>query len=327
MAKKSEKKEIPASMADVAKALEAYAYKHGQDSIKTWNDWLEWLCGVFDWNNMKFGEEGGHPLVERFEWAQKDNPEFFAAMQSWLEYAFREMTTKGPTDAFGSIYENCFQSKGKADQNGQFFTPMHVCDLMAKVLGPQMPGEDGIIKYNDCAVGSGRMLVAAWGAADKYAKNYFEAGDLDATSVRMTALNMMVNGMVGTVHCQNALSHEWRFGYVVNACKVPFANDFAAIEFVGDEKEMAWKRERLLELMKDWNVGKYRPQEDGGEEGVGQEKTTSGQQQGDGGEQEAPVEAAGAREEPKTGEEAEEDENAPEAPPSDGGAVMQEELF
>lgn len=313
-------------MADVAKALEAYAYKHGQDSIKTWNDWLEWLCGVFDWNNMKFGEEGGHPLVERFKWAQKDNPEFFAAMQSWLEFAFRRMSTKGPTDAFGEIYENCFQSSGKASMNGQIFTPMHICDLMARVLGPQSPGEDGIIRYNDCCVGAGRLLIGAWGAADHYAKNYFEAGDLDATSVRMTALNMMVNGMVGTVHCQDALSREWRFGYVVNACKVPFANDFAALEYVGDEKAMAWKRARLLELMKAWNIGQFRPQEAGAEETVGQEKTTSGQQQERGDEPEAAEEAAGAREVSQTGEETREGENAPETTSRGGSAVVQDEL-
>lgn len=109
---------------------------------------------------------------------------------------------------------------------------------------------------------------------------------------------------------------------IVNYNRYAFANDFAAIEFVGDEKEMAWKKARLLELMKDWNVGKYRPQGSGAEEG----ETTSGQQQGDGGGREAAAEAAGEQEEQKTGEEAVEGENAPETPSRGGGAVVQDEL-
>lgn len=288
MGKKTEK-EVKPTMRAVADALERYAYRSGQDAIKTWNEWLEWLCVLFDIGKMDLAADGD-PLHARFEWGKKDNPDFFDAAAKWLDFSYRELQTRGPSDALGEIYEGCFQAKGKADSLGQFFTPMHICRLMAGVCGTPHESEDGIVHWNDPAVGSGRTLIAGWGAADKYAKNYFEGGDIDATSVRMTALNMMINGMVGTVHCQNCLSREWRFGYVVNACKVPFANNFAALEFVGDEKTMAFKRGRLLELMQDWDVGRYRPETDTKAAEAAETRVEAAGGEGGGGEADAPAE-------------------------------------
>lgn len=58
---------------------------------------------------------------------------------------------------FGLIYEEMYLSRGKASKTGQFFTPRSVSDLMAQIstLGSQDHG-----KVNDCAAGSGRLLLA-----------------------------------------------------------------------------------------------------------------------------------------------------------------------
>ena len=60
-------------------------------------------------------------------------------------------------DVFGILYEEMYLSRGKASKTAQFFTPQSISDLMARIsaLGA---GNHG--KVNDCAAGSGRLLLA-----------------------------------------------------------------------------------------------------------------------------------------------------------------------
>lgn len=250
---------IEKNMMEVARILNAFAYKNGKDQISTFNNWLQWLCGVFDINKMLKNESG---LAGVFASAKNDNEAYFEAMSNWIDIFNEGVMKNGAWDSFGAIYENCFQSKSKADAMGQFFTPSSVSDLMAKIVAANdvvRRDENGIASYYDCACGSGRTLVSAWKECNKYAKNFFMGGDLDISSVNMCALNFMINGMVGAVERRNALSMEWYGGYIVNACKVPLANDMCGLQWYDDEKEFLRAIQTTKSMMKYWNIEQYDP--------------------------------------------------------------------
>ena len=238
-------------------ALEEYIRKTKKDGISVWNEWLAWCCKVFEWD--KINRAGG--LIQRFEECQRDNEYFFRAMLGWFEVTYREIRMKGAYDAFGYLYEEFYQSSHKSNSLGQFFTPMGICELMAEsILGDKCtkPSEE-VVTYNDCACGSGRTLLAAWERADKYNRNFFVAGDVDTTSVQMCALNFMIHGMVGAVEKKDTLTQEFFYAYIVNSCKVPYANNFACLQYYDDEVEYNKALKVLEHHLKNWNCIKYRP--------------------------------------------------------------------
>ena len=74
-------------------------------------------------------------------------------------------------------------------------------------------------------------------------------------------MNFMVNGMIGYVEQRDALTQNWSYGYIVNACKVPYANNSCCLQKFTDEHKFIAAQNVLIHLMKDWDVGKYRPKE------------------------------------------------------------------
>jgi Type I restriction-modification system methyltransferase subunit len=242
---------------EIGKILDRYAYKNGHDGSSIWNEWLEWMCNAFEWQTIN--EKGFECSLLA---AKNDNEDYYLAMVSYFEFAYEKILADGGCDALGNIYENCYKSSYKASSTGQFFTPEHVCDMMALIVKSKDCNEDKIITHSDCCCGSGRLMISEWKFCDKYAKNLFAAGDIDDTSVHMSAMNFMVNGMVGYVEKRNALTQEWYYGYVVNACKVPFANNFCCLQKYTDENKFTQDVNRLYSLMNNWNVAKYRPSDD-----------------------------------------------------------------
>jgi type I restriction-modification system DNA methylase subunit len=96
-------------------------------------------------------------------------------------------------------------------QNGQFFTPEPVCELMAR-----FHGEPGTIRgqtVHDPACGSGRILLSF---AKTNPQNLFFGADNNNTCVKMTVLNMFLNRMQGEVAQMNSLSLEWYASWHIN---------------------------------------------------------------------------------------------------------------
>lgn len=246
----------------IADALSRYANKAGRDVITTWNDWLAWCCKVFEWKDMNAA--GGY--AKRFEECKKENPLFFEAMEKWLELSDKRIRVNGVFDAFGTLYEANYQSSFKASYNGQFFTPMSICEVMAKITTESnnkcIKPTDEVVTFNDCACGSGRTLLAAWTICDKYNRNLFYAGDLDSTSVYMCALNFLIHGMVGAVEKRDALTRDWYFGFIVNACKVPFANNICCLQYFDEEEEYKKNLRGLEANARAWNCICFRPKEE-----------------------------------------------------------------
>jgi type I restriction-modification system DNA methylase subunit len=105
-------------------------------------------------------------------------------------------------DCFGDFFMEHI-SYGKARQ---FFTPEHICELMALVTcGEIRDGE----RIADPCCGSGRNLMAA----TKINRNaMFYGADIDRTCAMMCLVNMCLNGMFGEVACMNTLTNQFFSG-------------------------------------------------------------------------------------------------------------------
>lgn len=107
---------------------------------------------------------------------------------------------EGLHDALGDI----FMEHLSFGRNGQYFTPQPLCDMMTQLTFHQQdikPGQS----VNDCACGSGRMLLAA----AKLSKELrFYGSDIDLTCVKMATVNLALNNLRGEISWANPLTME-----------------------------------------------------------------------------------------------------------------------
>lgn len=93
-------------------------------------------------------------------------------------------------------------------KNGQFFTPMHICDLMARINNPHNETH----RILDPTCGSGRMLMAM-AKLNRFAKFY--GADNDQNCAKMAVINMCLNGMYGEISWMDSLSNHWFGGWKI----------------------------------------------------------------------------------------------------------------
>jgi len=126
-----------------------------------------------------------------------------------VDYYQRRAESGGWVDGLGEFFEE-HNGKFGRDALGQFFTPTHICDLMAQVSG----AENGNVL--DPAAGSGRCLIALDRLQyDNRLKNFYVAADIDARCVKMCTINMALYGMKGAVIHMDSIKMEIFDGYRV----------------------------------------------------------------------------------------------------------------
>lgn len=117
-----------------------------------------------------------------------------------------------PIDVLGDIYENLYLIKKGA---AQFFTPIEICKVMAKMTIDKNSSEKaieerGYVSVSDPACGSGRNLYAAYSELlDKGINNnkiLLEGDDLDLTCCCMTYIQLSLMGANAIVHHQDTLT-------------------------------------------------------------------------------------------------------------------------
>lgn len=111
-------------------------------------------------------------------------------------------------DALGDFY----QAEISHGDNEQFFTPIHICDLMAEMTITEQNAKE---QQNilDSACGCGRTLLAGAKAMDKYGRARevgFVGVDIDERCVLMTIFNLCINTLQGEVVLGNALTDEYQ---------------------------------------------------------------------------------------------------------------------
>jgi hypothetical protein len=135
-------------------------------------------------------------------------PKMFAQLTCEME---QRVGSDIGNDVLGDYYEQHLYRKGAA----QYFTPWPVCSLIAKstIDIVDMHATREPLRILDPTCGSGRMLLAA--ARENGPEHEYYGIDIDNTCVRMSAINMFLNGIFHSeVMCSDALSaDEFRGSY------------------------------------------------------------------------------------------------------------------
>ena len=162
------------------------------------------------------------------EIASKMEPETlssYARMFALLYMATREHTDD-PCDILGDIYH---ELRLNNEWNGQFFTPDHICRLMAQLVNPvdELPDKEGPILINEPTCGSGTMIIGAvWAMKRKnfdfQHKSFFVAQDIDIRCVWMAYIQLSLYRIPAVVIHGNTLTmEEWSRWYTPYAL-LPF---------------------------------------------------------------------------------------------------------
>ena len=117
-------------------------------------------------------------------------------------------------DVLGEFYEQNLYRKGAA----QYFTPYPICTFIARATTGYIDANIARdpLRILDPCCGSGRMLLASAQANGK--DHEFYGIDIDPTCVKMTAINLFLNGMFHSeVMCGDALDpNDFRGSYKIS---------------------------------------------------------------------------------------------------------------
>lgn len=192
------------------------------------NDFLDFLLDFFSVD--AYAGDMVHYQQHIIAHAQKE-PEFMALTLQWLDDVAKCMDRGQWLDAFGELYEEMYLSRGKAAKTGQFFTPRSVSDLCAGIINGRK--DNGTV--NDCAAGSGRLLLSHFMDVTKNDHSacrrfHYLAQDSDPVACKMCALNMMAHGMDAAVVCQDTLAMSApSVTYHINEVRYPFATPYYSV--------------------------------------------------------------------------------------------------
>lgn len=218
------------NMKEVIKLLEKHVYERQVDRHQGLNVLLDFLVDMFDVRH--FYKENGFQ-ANCLELSEKE-PYLYKIAIIWMNKVTDALENGTWIDFFGGIYEEMYQSKGKASALGQFFTPPAICDMMSIVAGRNVTG-----RVNDCACGSGRTLLSAF-ANSGYPKDvYYMGDDIDTASVKMCALNMMIHGMRGRVVRHDTLKEPIAFdyGFELNEVRYPIPTMYYSLRRISHTRE------------------------------------------------------------------------------------------
>ena len=164
----------------------------------------------------------------------------------WVTTMNEVLKTKEWYDILGEVYMNYLSGTMKKQWTGQFFTPIHICDLMAQITDP---GEKGGESIMDCCCGSGRMLLAAHII---HPGNYCYAQDMDRICCLMTVCNFLIHGVRGEVVCGNSLDPTdyrdgWKVNETLNILGVPGVRKMDKMECATYRSGIDMVKEKLIE--------------------------------------------------------------------------------
>ena len=216
--------------------LSQQAKEDGRPYEMALSDFCDYLLDLFSVEAFEGDQEGF------LAWQQQRlqaKPNFAILAMAWLNDVSQAMDRGQWLDVFGMLYEGMYLTAGKASKTGQFFTPASVSDLLSAIISPgKIEAPSAKIEgstVNDCAAGSGRLLLAHYMEVSKLdhsaGRRYqYIAQDSDPLVCKMCALNMMVHGMNGKVICQDTLAQSTPSAvYCINEIRYPFVSPYYSV--------------------------------------------------------------------------------------------------
>lgn len=154
-------------------------------------------------------------------------------------------------DFLGKLYMNLNLG---SHWHGQFFTPYHVCELMAKMqIGDGCQAEiesKGFLSVCDPCVGAGAMLIAAATAFRECKVNYhtsalFIGQDIDPVVAKMAYIQLSLLGCPGYITVGNSLTNP-QTGHVL----FPEENEGQELWIMPLFMHQSWEMRRTAMLMR-----------------------------------------------------------------------------
>ena len=182
------------------------------DHTVVFNDFLAYTVDQFRVDNNQ-------PHFNHDKYDKEEYSLFYDLFQHLIQKTNQVLNgpdTVGWFDMLGVFYEDVIQSKWKAGNRGQFFTPVNVCEIMAELtLSGQVESMDKskVLSCYDSACGSSRTLLA-YHVRRPY--DVCVGGDLDRTSCLMSVVNFILHGVKGVVLNMDSLSGEFYGGWKTN---------------------------------------------------------------------------------------------------------------
>lgn len=215
----------PMEVRELEKLIVSLAYKCGTDVSRIFDDFLIYIIHGFS---------PGEKALENWKYEKEQVAMFYKMYTEWVLIMKRQVCLSGWYDAFGELYMSCIAGNARKQSNGQFFTPAHICDLMAELCGSQ---DNSVELCGDPACGSGRNLLA-WHV--KHLSSYLCAEDIDRTCYLMTVCNFLIHGCVGEVIWHDSLNPDTYYdGWKVNE-RLTIAG-LPTIRRIAKEESVVWQ--------------------------------------------------------------------------------------
>lgn len=196
------------------KSFQKLTYRHNAWDI--WRDYIVLhacaISNVFDKVNYDNREKRYLDIIHRYN---KEERDIFPALAADTLMALNENQEQ---DFLGKIF---MELELGNHSNGQFFTPYHVCELMAEVAIDDVIGkieEKGYVSVSDPCCGAGATLIASAHAMRKklakhnsrlnYQNHILLAGqDVDETVALMCYIQLSLLGLAGFIKVGNSLTN------------------------------------------------------------------------------------------------------------------------
>ncbi len=191
----------------MAKDLETLGRSH--DLSKVFNDLLTLGICSFHRTNILSELRESDPVNEAL-YMQTINPYKIAELET-MALILGQLQLNVLDNPYSDLLGEYFMLEISKGHNGQYFTPEHVCDMMALLqMDDTQPQRQRVL---DPACGSGRMLLAF---AKHSPDNYFFGADNSNTCAKMAVLNFFLNGIRGEVAWMDSLRMEYYGGWRIN---------------------------------------------------------------------------------------------------------------
>lgn len=174
----------------------------GYPSYRVFEDWIALMFFAFQRDDPHYLEIV-HSYRNSGKIGEREIDLFSEALGELLRYL-----RATNTEAFSRLF-----TEFAADHyHGQYFTPAHIADFMARLTMPCQAVPEKPFLVNDLACGAGACLVATIKAQTNEVNDraFFVGQDIDLNCCRMTALNLMFFNVNGLVIWGNTLTGEIR---------------------------------------------------------------------------------------------------------------------
>lgn len=208
MAKRAIRSFQDEAMKSVAKTLNKLSGRYSRWEI--WQDFITMSAiSIANTVDARHREARERVYLER---AKKYSSEGLEAVATMLASVIAGMEANPDQDFLGEMYMGLNLGN---DHAGQFFTPYHICHLMAEMqIGEGLEAQierEGWISVNDPCCGGGALLLAFANVCREHGINYqtsvlFVAQDIDPTVAMMCYIQLSLMGCAGYVKIGNSLT-------------------------------------------------------------------------------------------------------------------------